>query len=142
MEEIRIRRMTDADMPAIHIIDKRLVGPERSSSWLESVESVWFTHRPALNFVAEKSGLIVGFILGDIRGAEYGLPFGGWIDMIGILPEFQRKGIAKKLVEEFCARCQENEVKVRVIIREDDALLVNFWKSLDFRKGNLISFEK
>lgn len=142
MEEINIRRMTDADMPAVQIIDKRLVGPERSSSWLESVESVWFTHRPALNFVAEIRGLLVGFILGDIRGAEYGLPFGGWIDMIGILPEFQRKGIAKRLVEEFCSKCEENKVKVRVITREDDTLLVKFWTSLKFEKGNLVSFEK
>lgn len=142
MEEIRIRKMSDGDLAAVQMIDRRLVGPERSSSWLESVESVWFTHHPALNFVAEAGGLVVGFILGDIRGAEYGLPFGGWIDMIGILPEFHRKGIGKSLMQEFCAKCEENKVKVRVIIREDDVLLVRFWNSLGFKKGSLLSFEK
>jgi len=141
-EEVRIRKMTEADLEGIQKIDKRLVGKDRSSTWLESAEAVWFTQRPSLNFVAETGGQVVGFLLGDIRGAEYGLPFGGWITMIGLLPEFQHRGIAKNLVEEFCEKCKENKVRARVIIREDDELLLKFCNYVGFKKGKLVSFER
>lgn len=141
-EEVRIRRMTEADLEAIKQIDKRLVGKDRASTWLESVESVWFTHRPSLNFVAETGGQVIGFLLGDIRGAEYGLPFGGWVTMVGLLPEFQHRGIAKNLVEEFCEKCKENKVRARVIVREDDELLLKFCNYVGFKRGKLVSFER
>ena len=68
-------------------------------------------HRPALSFIAEIGGDIVGFLLGDIRVTEYGTDLRGWIDMIGISPDHQRLGIGRKLVEAFCEECQKNGVR-------------------------------
>ena len=85
---------------------------------------------------------MVGFLLGDIRGAEYGIDINGWIDMIGVMPVHQGLGIGRKLVEAFCEECERNEVKPNVIIREDDERLTKFWTSVGFCRGKLISFEK
>ncbi len=142
MENIQIRPMEPRDLPSIRNIDQRLTGKERAPSWMESAETLWFTHRPAVNYVAELQEEVVGFLLGDIRGSDYGLPFGGWIDMVGVLPEYQRQGIAEKLAKAFCARCATNYVKVRVIFREDDRSLVRFFSSLGFKKGKLVSYEE
>jgi predicted N-acetyltransferase YhbS len=94
------------------------------------------------DFVAEMDGEVVGFILGDIRDVEYGTEVGGWIDMMGVLPRHQSKGIGRKLVEAFCAECQQQKVKVRVVVVGDDKRLVKFWTSVGFQKASLVSYEK
>jgi len=141
-EEINIRRMTEGDLQGIKDIDRALVGPERALSWPLEVEAEWWVYRPSLNFVAEVDGEVVGFLLGDIRGAEYRTDMSGWIDMIGVAPENQHKGIGQRLVEAFCEECWRNEVKARVIIREDDQHLIGFWTSVGFQRGNLVSYER
>ena len=90
--EFTIRRMTEKDLQGIKDIDRALVGPERALSWPLRVEALWWVYRPALNFVAEVNGKIVGFLLGDVRGAEYGTDMRGWIDMMGIAPKHQHQG--------------------------------------------------
>ena len=139
---VNIRAMTDKDLEGIKAIDQALVGPERSPSWPLRVEALWWVYRPALNFVAEVDGEIVGFLLGDIRGAEYGTDISGWIDMMGVAPEHQRRGIGRSLVEAFCEECSRNEIKAMITIREDDKRLIDFWTSVGFHKGNLVSYEK
>lgn len=140
--QVKIRRMSEADLPKIKEIDKELVGPHRSISWPLRIEAHWWVYRGLPNFVAEVDGELVGFILGDIRGVEYGTEVGGWIDMMGVLPRFQSMGIGRKLVESFCSECQKQGVKVMVIVVGSDQRLVKFWNSIGFRKGNLVSYEK
>jgi len=141
-EEVKIRAMTEGDLQKIKEVDRALVGPERALSWPLRVEAHWWVYRPLLNFVAEIDDEVVGFLLGDIRGAEYGTDISGWIDMMGVAPEHQRRGIGKRLVEAFCRECQRNEVKTRVIIREDDQRLIGFWSSVGFQRGKLVSYER
>lgn len=140
--EIKLREMTEEDLPKIKGIDRALIGSERALSWPLRVEAHWWVYRPLLNFVAEVDGEVVGFLLGDIRGAEYGTDISGWIDMMGVAPEYQRRGIARRLVDTFCEECQRNEVKTRVVIREDDQHLVVFWASVGFQRGKLVSYER
>lgn len=140
--EVKIRRMTEGDLQRVKDIDRALVGPDRALSWPLRVEAHWWVYRPVLNFVAEMADELVGFLLGDIRGAEYGTDISGWIDMMGIAPDYQGKGIGPKLVEAFCEECRKNEVRVRVVIREDDERLVGFWTSVGSHRGNLVSYER
>lgn len=141
-EEVKIRRMTEEDLQSVKNIDRALVGPDRALSWPLEVEAHWWVYRPMLNFVAEMGGKVVGFLLGDIRGAEYGTDTSGWIDMMGVTPEHQHKGIGKSLVGAFCEECQRNGVRVRIIIREDDQRLIGFWTSVGFQRGDLVSYER
>ena len=141
-EEVKIRRMTDADLPGMRRIDQLIVGEGRALSWPLRAETQWAVYHPALSFIAEVEDRIVGFLLGDIRGVEYGTDINGWIDMIGIIPYHQRQGIGRKLVESFCEECERNGVKPNVVIRNDDERLTKFWTSVGFHKGKLISFER
>lgn len=140
--EVKIRKMTEADLQRIKDIDRELVGPYRAISWPLRIEAHWWVYRSIPNFVAEVGGQVAAFLLGDIRGAEYGTDIGGWIDMMGVAPKYQGRGIGRKLVEAFCTECQKQGVKVRIIVVGDDKRLVNFCKSVGFRKGNLVSYEK
>ena len=138
--DITIRRMVDEDMPKGDAVDRSISGPERAISWQVSAEVEAVVYRPALSFVADKVGVLVGFLLGDIRGAEFGKDIKGWIDMVGVHPKYQHLGIGRRLVEKFCEVCQQNKVDVQVLLREDDEQLMRFFSTMDFRKGNMVSF--
>jgi ribosomal protein S18 acetylase RimI-like enzyme len=140
--EIKIRRMTEEDIPQVRAIDESLAGPERALSWQVGADIEMAVYRPALSFVAELEGNIVGFVLGDIRGAEYGKDVSGWIDMVGVDPRHQHMGVGRRLVETFCGMCQQNRVNVEVAIRGDDERLKGFFTSMGFRRGDLINFVK
>ena len=140
--EVKVRKMTEADLPKIKDIDKELVGPHRSISWPLRIEAHWWVYRAMPNFVAEVEGEVAGFILGDIRGVEYGTEVGGWIDMMGVVPKHQSRGIGRKLVEAFAEECKNRGVKIRVVVVGDDKRLVKFWTSMGFCKGHLVSYEK
>jgi ribosomal protein S18 acetylase RimI-like enzyme len=140
-----IRRMTEADLPRVKGIDNLLTGEERASSWPVEAEKLWAVYRPLLSFVAECDGKVVGFILGDIRGVDYGTSassMSGWIDMVGVDLNYQRHGIGRKLVEAFYQECQRNQVRARVLIREDDQRLKKLWGAAGFKRGKLIDFER
>ena len=141
LDEIKVRRMTDADLRGVKKIDQLIVGEDRAISWPLEAEVQWAVNRPALSFVAEMGAEVVGFLLGDIRISEYGTDLKGWIDMVGISPEHQRQGIGRQLVVAFCEECQRNGVRPNVIVREDDERLVEFWTSVGFTRGKLVSFE-
>jgi ribosomal protein S18 acetylase RimI-like enzyme len=144
-EAVTIRRMTEADLPRVKGIDSLMTGEERAASWPVEAEKLWAVYRPLLSFVAECDGKVVGFILGDIRGVDYGTSassMSGWIDMVGVDVNYQRHVIGRKLVEAFYQECQRKQVMARVLIREDDQRLKKLWGAAGFKRGKLIDFER
>jgi len=139
---IKIRRMVDEDISKVKVIDRSLSGPQRVISWQVEADAEAEVYRPALSFIAELNGVTVGFLLGDIRGVKYGKDMKGWIDMMGVHPKYQHLGIGRRLVETFCEVCEQNQVEVQVLLREDDEQLKGFFSMLDFRRGNMVNFVK
>jgi ribosomal protein S18 acetylase RimI-like enzyme len=139
--EVKIRKMVDADLEAVKEIDRLLLAEERVPSWPLSVEDQLAFYHPTLAFVAEVEGKIVGFLLGDIRRGGYGIGVSGWIDMIGVHPEYQRKEIGRKLVLALWSECQRKHVRTNVIVREDDERVIRFCTSIGLRRGKLIHLE-
>lgn len=140
--QVKVRKMTEADLPKVKEIDQELVGPYRSISWPLRVEAHWWVYRGMPNFVAETGSQLVGFILGDVRGSEYGPEVSGWIDMMGVSHEYQSRGIGRKLVEAFCRECKSQGFKVRIMVVGDDKRLVRFFTSMGFQEGNLVGYER
>jgi GNAT superfamily N-acetyltransferase len=91
--------------------------------------------------VAETEGQVVGFILGDVRGWEYGMPPGGWIDIMGVDPRFHRRGIGIKLIQAFVQEAKLQNMKTHIAIRRQDDDLQKFIRAGGFQPGQLIEFE-
>jgi len=142
IEGIRIREMTEKDMAALVQIDKRITGRDRASSWPQKVSSHFATYYPPLSFVAETNGKVIGFILGVIMGAEYSLPLSGWINIIGVHPDYQGRGVGRMLTQAFIDGCRHRGIKTRLMVRQSDDSLRKMLTSLGFQQGELVDFVK
>ena len=85
---------------------------------------------------------MVGFIIGVIMGAEYGLPLSGWINIIGVDPEYQRRGLGTMLLRSFIEACHRRGIKARLMVRQRDERLQKLLLSLGFQQGDLVDFVK
>ncbi len=137
-----IRRMAEDDLAGVIEVSRSLFGSERVSSWPQAVEAHWKEHRPTLNFIAEDNGKVIGFLLGGIRQARRMVPLAGWIDMMGILPEYRRQGIGRRLVEGFVEECKQSGAAVSVAIKKKDKPLKKFFNKLGFNDSDLITLER
>ena len=143
MEQIsglNIRHMTSSDTTDISKIDQKITGRERG--WQQKASSHFGMYHPSFSFVAEVEGKLVGFIIGDLRGADYALPPGGYIDIMGVDPEYQGKGIGKKLLEYFIRECLDSGIKARGLLRGDQKRMHAFLTAAGFQRGDLVEFVK
>ena len=139
---LTIRLMREDDWASIIEVDRNITGKDRTPSWPQRASSHLRTYYPPLSFVAEVEGRVVGFILADIRGAEYALPLGGWIDSVGVDPEYQERGIGRKLIESCIEECHLKGIKARLMIKESDQHLQKFLVSIGFQRGEFTEFVK
>ena len=155
--DVQVRKMVEADLPRVKAIDDSLFGEERTPTWPFSFDSYWQVYRPDIHFVAELGGEIAGFVVGNIVEEEHKHSvttlthtladfnrhrWVGWIDMIGISPEYQHRGIGRALVNAFHAECKRNNAVMRGIAREGDERLNSFLVAMGFRKWDIVTYEK
>jgi GNAT superfamily N-acetyltransferase/biotin operon repressor len=99
---------------------------------------------PLMNLGAEIDGILVGFVFAEARLWEFGLAErAGWIKVLGIDPDYQGRGIGKKLGETLLMHFKRKKVrKVRTLVNWYDGELISYFKSLGFDILNMIPLEK
>ena len=99
---------------------------------------------PMMSLGAELDGNIVGFIIGEIRIWEFGIgEKTGWIRILGVDPDFQGRGIGRKLGEALLEHFERRGIKrVRTMAEWYTGDLISFFKSLGFNMLNMIPLEK
>jgi ribosomal protein S18 acetylase RimI-like enzyme len=96
-----------------------------------------------LSCVAEIDGKIVGLLWGRLAFAGIPVNEVGIIHVIIVDPDYQRQGIAAKLVDALAKRCQTRGVKtVRAIIDERHWELQNYFQKLGFRRSELLIYTR
>jgi len=96
-----------------------------------------------LSFVAEVNGQVTGFIWS--RLAYVGIPVEevGLIHMLIVDPDYQRRGIARRLVDALAERCHAKGVNtIRAVLDERDWELQNFFQGLGFHRSELAIYAK
>ncbi|MBK5101460.1 MAG: GNAT family N-acetyltransferase [Desulfobacteraceae bacterium] len=137
-----IRTMTTKDLRRIVEIDTMVLGQARPEYWeikLELVEK----RSPIGSLVAEMDGEVIGFIIGDASGWEYGVPeHVGWIDTIGVEPAYQRKGVAQMLLKEMIDHLKKVGVDtIYTFVNWRDWSLLQFFDAMNFKRGDMINLE-
>jgi ribosomal protein S18 acetylase RimI-like enzyme len=134
--------MAASDLDQIIDIDFKVLGKPRPDYWQMQLELLG--KRPQVSFlVAELEGQVVGFIIGGVSRWEYGVPENvGWIDTIGVNPEYQRKGIAKILFAEMTNNLKKVGVDtIHTFVTRRDWRLLKFFNSLGFLEGDRVNLE-
>ncbi len=99
---------------------------------------------PLMNLGAELDGKLVGFVFAEARLWEFGLADkSGWIKVLGIDPDYQGKGIGRKLGETLLEHFKRKKIrKIRTLVNWYDGELISYFKSLGFDILNMIPLEK
>jgi len=110
------------DLPAIHALEHACFGPD-AWSWLELVVLL-FSAGVRLKAVADER--LVGFVAGERKPAE-GC---AWIVTIGVLPEYQRRGIGEQLLTE--SETQLAMPAVKLTVRESNQSAIALYRKLGY----------
>ena len=137
-----IRAMASSDLDQIVEIDIKVLEKPRPEYWKMKLDLVE-NHEQFSALVAETDGKVVGFIIGGVSRWEYGVPENiGWIDTIGVDPEYQRKGIAQNLFKAMSDNLKESGVDaIYTFVKRRDWRLLKFFNSLGFQKGDMVNLE-
>lgn len=137
--KVKIRALDYKDLDDIVEIEKTILGKDRRKYWLMKIE-LTEERSPMASLVAEVDGKVVGFIIGEVAGWEYGVPDTvAWIDTIGVHPDFQKKGIATMLFQKLTENLRKvgiNTIYTFVEWRSWD--LLRFFARMGFQKGDMI----
>jgi len=137
---VKIREMRVEDVEGILAIEREARGSNRAVTYAPVPDSC-IGGEVDNSIVAEDKGRIVGFVLGRIVRSPVELKDVAWIELIGILHAYQRRGIGKKMVETWKDRCRRKGIKkVHVMINWRDWWMLSFFESLGFSRGDLVDF--
>ena len=139
---VNIRPMTVGDVDAIVEIDRRVIGKSRPDYWKKVVPEN--PQYPFSSLVAEFEGRVIGFVVGEVSGWEFGVPDTiGWLSIIGVDPDYQHKGVARRLSQEFVKNLKGIGVSViYTLVNWDDWDLLKFFREMGFtRGGDMINLE-
>lgn len=139
---IKIRTLKKTDLDAIVDIDEKVLGENRRNYWVKKLDLL-NDKSSQLSLVAEIDEKVVGFILGDVSGLEFGVPETiGWIDTIGINPIYQKRGVATALANELIKNLKTIGVKtIYTLVSWNDWDLLQFFHAMGFTRGDMINLE-
>jgi ribosomal protein S18 acetylase RimI-like enzyme len=143
MADLKIRPVTELDIEAICKIDERITGKYRPEVWEDRV--VYYIRRdPDSSQVAEVGGRVVGFMLGEVRGGEFGLEEPtGWVEFFGVDPQAREKGVGRSLIEALFTGFRSRGAHVaRTMVAKTDTDIDAFIRRMGFVPAPVTAFEK
>lgn len=133
--------MEARDLEDIVVIDSKVLGEERREYWVQKIIGEAGARPEDASLVAEIDGKVVGFVLGGVSGWEFRVPNNvGWIDTIGVDPDYQHRGIARALLNELIRNLKKYGVDtIYTLVNWNDWDLLQFFRSMGFTRGDMIN---
>ena len=145
MTEITVRSMKEKDIKQAADIHRRVLREGLGQSTKYEIETLFKTFikkSPKTCIVAEKDGIVVGFIIGFIKEWGFGVERSGWIEMIEVDPKIMGEGIGKMLGEALIQQFKHEKInEVYTSIKWDSGDLIAFFKSIGFDKSSFINLK-
>lgn len=146
-DEISTRSLTIDDLDELVAVAERIPGIQDEGDDLTSFRRELRAHLDGPNDFcvgAEADGALVGFVVGDRSSWEFGSSIEvGWIRILGVLPDYQGKGIGRRLFDEMFQRFRDVGIeRVRTIIGWDQSDVLPFFHDLGFDMQESTVLEK
>jgi len=142
---IKIRLMKAEDFDAVVAIDEKILQTPRREYYEMKFEKLFRSKDYVpVSFVAEKEdGTTVGFVMGELYMGEYGIQEEATLDTIGVDPDYQNKGIGKRLLDEFVDHLRDLGVKkLYTLVNWNDSELIRFFSANQFSPSKIINLER
>ncbi|WP_082688650.1 GNAT family N-acetyltransferase [Ruegeria marisrubri] len=147
-ESLRIRKATSEHLQHAIDLDARITGQPKPEYWQDIFERYGSRHVDERFFlVAEprdpSSGPeILGLIVGEVRGWEFGSEPCGWVFAVSVDPDYRQQGIGEALFQALCEKFREIGITtVRTMVRRQDPLHMSFFRSEGMMAGPYIQME-
>jgi ribosomal protein S18 acetylase RimI-like enzyme len=137
---MKIRPVEDLDLQDIAGIDEAISGSYRPETWEKRI--MYYIRRdPEVSQVAEIDGKVVGFMLGEVRGGEFGLEEPtGWVEVLGVDPDCRGRSVGRRLAEEMWNRFRaRGATTVRTLVDEEMPGIAKFFDALGFEPAPVTS---
>jgi len=93
--------------------------------------------QPELFFVGLLNGKVIGSIMVGYEGHR------GWMNYLAVLPEFQRHGYGRKLVQKAEDELKRTGcLKLNLQVRKSNTSVIDFYKHLGFKEDDVVSLGK
>ncbi|HEX8181065.1 MAG TPA: GNAT family N-acetyltransferase [Pyrinomonadaceae bacterium] len=139
MKEIAVRRMTVRDIDQVLRLDEKITGRPHAA-YYESKCEAYIKRSPDTCLVAEHRGHIIGFVLSDVRGWEFAAQLAGWLEVIGVDPAYQRRGVSRMLLEALFDRFRRAGVRlVNAMVNWNDGDLIDYFQTQGFERGEYVN---
>src|SRR5438132_891048 len=142
-DDVRIRPMTELDIEGITRIDERITKKYRPEVWERRVG--YYIRRDAdSSQVAEVGGKVAGFMMGEVRGGEFGLEEPtGWIEFFGVDPDARGRDLGRKLIDALLAHFRAQGAHIaRTMVAASDSAIAGFPKAMQFTPAAVTALEK
>jgi ribosomal protein S18 acetylase RimI-like enzyme len=138
-----IRPMTELDIESIVRIDERITGRYRPEVWEQRV-GYYIRRDPESSQVAEIDGRVVGFMMGEVRGGEFGLEEPtGWLEFFGVDPDARGRALGRRLCEALLGHFREQGAQVaRTMVAARDEDISGFLRAMGFTPAPVIPLER
>ena len=142
-DDVRIRPMTELDIEGITRIDERITKQYRPEVWEQRV-SYYIRRDAESSQVAEVNGSVAGFMMGEVRGGEFGLEEPtGWIEFFGVDPDVRGRDLGRKLIDALLAHFRAQGAHIaRTMVASADADIAGFLKAMQFTPAAVTALEK
>ena len=142
-DDVRVRPLTELDIEAVTRIDERIAGRYRPEVWERRI-AYYLRRDPDASQVAEVGGKVVGFMLGEVRGGEFGLDEPtGWIEFFGVDPDTRGRNLGRRLCDALLAHFRTQGAQVaRTMVADRDAEIAGFLGAMGFAAAPLTALEK
>jgi len=141
--KVNIRRMTRDDIHEVLALDRAIRGSGQNVIPYEDLASADPGTPPDASFVAEIDGKIVGFSIN--RSTYLMVPLTEVCIIHSILthPDYQKRGIGRKLIQALLYHCQTQGIStVRALIPDDNKELQAIFEKQGFQRSNIVNFDK
>jgi len=164
--KVNVRSMTLEDLDVVFTIDRKIRERGKAITYANLTTERIFTidrkssrmTRPVsyvdlitgdvsglleLGLVAEIDGHVRGFILGQVTHVGEGAIEVGQILILGVHPDYWRKGVAGELVKAIFGKYRSKGIRTaRIGIDQRDKELAAFFEHMGFNVGHLIDYAK
>jgi len=143
---IKIRLMKADDFDAVVGIDEKISKASRPDYYQMKFERLVQSkdYLPTSLVAEDQGGKVVGFVMGELYIGEYGISQEkATLDTIGVDPDYQHKGIGKRLINEFIDHLMTLGVKkINTLVNWNDSKLIQFFSANQFTLSGTINLER